>query len=239
MKTQDRIHDAIRRLNPKLLCLVETKTDIVRTQRFCNTLSKHWDWVAIPSRGLSGGIIVLWRRDLGSVTPVANSHFVLHLVISSNNVHWILSVIYNAQVTSLQNSTWNNLSFISSLNLPWILAGDFNAILTEDDHKGGTFHNYSAKASLFSNFTLKNDLIDLGFVVPRFTWCNGQYGLARRWARLDRYLVNSNWISIFNNFSNKHLPWTVSDHSPIYLSVFSNPPFLAKKPFRFENIWFD
>lgn len=84
----------------KLLCLVKTKIDIVRTHLFCNTLTKHWDWAGIPSMDLSGGIIVLWRRDLGSVTVVANSRFVLHLVISSNNI------------------VLEKLSGISSLNLP-------------------------------------------------------------------------------------------------------------------------
>lgn len=205
--------------------MVETKTYIVCTHCFCNTLTKHWDWAAIPSIGLLGGIIVHWDRDLCSINPVANSHFVLHLVISSNNIHWIHSVIYNAQVISLQNSTLNKLFGISSLSLPRLLAGDFNVIISDEKHKGGTFHSYSTKASLFLAFIINNNLVDLGHVASRFTWCNGQSDLSKSWARLDKYLANTNWITVFKNFTNNHLPRTVSDHSPIYLSVFSNPPF--------------
>ncbi|XP_039129854.1 uncharacterized protein LOC120265977 isoform X1 [Dioscorea cayenensis subsp. rotundata] len=219
-------------------CLVETKSNKNCIHRLCGTFSKFWDWAAILSIGLFGGIIVLWRRDFGLVTLVANSRSVLHLVISSDNISWILSVVYNSQVFTLQNLICKNLSGISALNTRF-LTGDFNAIISDEEHRGGSFRNYISKASLCSSFILKNNLINFGYIGPSFTWCNAHSGLSRRWARLDRYLANPRWISLFKNFSNRHLPRTNYDHSPIFLSIFSFPHSFNKRIFILKNFWFD
>lgn len=56
----------------------------------------------------------------------------------------------------------------------------------------GSFNYYSIKSQFFNEFVSLNWLMDLGFMGSNYTWCNGQSGLARRWARLDRFLANSN-----------------------------------------------
>lgn len=65
--------------------------------------------MAIPSLGLSGDILVLWKSDIGLVTPVAISILALHLVITT---------IYNSQVLIHQKRLWRSLSCFSALNLP-------------------------------------------------------------------------------------------------------------------------
>lgn len=65
------------------------------------------------------------------------------------------------------------LSFkIPMLNFPWLLNGNFNTITSSDEHKGGDFKCYASKSTLLSNFIMDNNLNDLGFSGPRFTWCN-------------------------------------------------------------------
>lgn len=93
--TIDYIQDIMARLKPNFLCLVETKSNTDRTLRFCNIFKKNWDWAPIPSIGFSGGIIVLWQKFAGVVTPIALSRFALHLIISNANDTWILTTIYN------------------------------------------------------------------------------------------------------------------------------------------------
>lgn len=117
-KTLDRIQGIMRYLKPNLICLVQTKTDSTHIHHFCDSLFKLWQWATISSIGLSRGIIVMWNRSIGLVTPVANTRSTLHLVISLNMVSWILSIIYNSQVLSLQNLLWKNLSCMTSLNTP-------------------------------------------------------------------------------------------------------------------------
>ena len=43
-------------------------------------------------------------------------------------------------------------------------------------------------------------LIDLGYTGIPFTWCNQRDANARVWKRLDRAMVNDNWL--------EHMPQT-------------------------------
>ena len=81
---------------------------------------------------------------------------------------------------------------MASLDLPWLIAGDFNVITSLKQCCGGNFSNYSRKAMLISDFIAKSSLVDISYIGNPFTWCNGQVGFARRWARLDRFLANTN-----------------------------------------------
>lgn len=92
------------------ICLVEIKTDISQIHRFCSRLRHRWEWAAIPSNDISGGIMVIWNRSVGNVTPVAISHSALHLVISSNDETWILTTVHNSQVIFEHKRLWHSLS---------------------------------------------------------------------------------------------------------------------------------
>ena len=180
-RTVNRVKKLLNRLNLTFICLVETRADEDRTSRFCNKFSKRYDWAAIPARGFSGGIIILWRKGFGKITHVAFSRYALHLVITSGNPReWILSVVYNSQHIYTQHALWKSLSSIALLDLPWLIIGDFNAILLVSEHRGGNSSSYNAKWKLFNEFVSNNFLLDLGFLGPEFTWCNGRGGLARR-----------------------------------------------------------
>lgn len=175
----------------------------------------------------SGGIITLWKRHISCVTPVAISRKALHLVISDfNNASWVISTICNNSRVRGQRLFWQELLGLSSLNLAWIIIDDFNFILYDNEHRGGSYRYYACKARLFSKFIASNDLLDVGFIGPDFTWCNKQSGLARHWARLDRYLVNTTWISKFDAYVINHLPRLFSDHAPLFLKA--SPRYFCK-----------
>ncbi|KAJ0976534.1 hypothetical protein J5N97_012008 [Dioscorea zingiberensis] len=233
------IKTLMRKHRPVMVCLVETRADAARATKFCNKLSNSWDWAAIPAQGMSGGIIILWKKGVGRVTPIASSRFSLHLVLSTDKPkHWVVTVIYNAQSLIMQNRVWKELSLMASLDLPWILVGDFNAILSNEEHRGGGFDHYLAKSKAFNDFINDNELHDLGFHGSPFTWTNNQSGLARRWARLDRFFANTSLLGILDTFVVNHLPRTASDHSPILLTA-KFYEYHYRKIFRFENYWLE
>lgn len=62
--------------------------------------------------------------------------------------------------------------------------------------------------------------------------------MARRWARLDRCLVNAAWISNFASYSLTHISRIFSDHVPLLLSISSNPSH-RNNFFKLENYWCD
>lgn len=237
--TSNRILKFLRQDKPSVLCLVETRADSSRVDRLISKLSRLWRWAAILANGYSGGIMVIWNSRLGLVSPIAISRRALHLIISYDQSHsWLISVIYNGTRLSSQTDLWFELSKLSTLDFPWLIIGDFYSIISSNDHKGGSYRHYSCKAALFSDFISSNRLLDLHYIGSNFTWCNNRSGAARRWARLDRCLVNLVWYSMFNSYSLTYLPRLFSDHAPLLLTV-NNRNARRFFTFRFNNIWFD
>ncbi|XP_039145509.1 uncharacterized protein LOC120282722 [Dioscorea cayenensis subsp. rotundata] len=237
--TTSRILYLLKKLKPAIFCLVETRANDNRLQRFCSKIKDPWKWVAVLAEGFSGGIIIIWNKNIGVVTPLVSSRYALHLVVTASNSNsWILSTIYNSNVIHNQRLLWKELSGMNSLNLPWVIMGDFNSIISKEEHRGGSNYYYSRKASVFAEFIASNNLLDVNFVGSSYTWCNNQQGLARGWARLDLCLVNPLWSNSFDSCLVRHLPRFLSDHSPLLMTLV--PRNVGKKKiFRFENFWLE
>jgi len=75
------------------------------------------------------------------------------------------------------------------VNGPWCIGGNFNIILDPDEKKGGRPHRMNK--NLEFNTCMDNyGVINLGFVGPKYTWCN-YWELGRRiWKRFDRVFRN-------------------------------------------------
>ncbi|KAG2684189.1 hypothetical protein I3760_10G065300 [Carya illinoinensis] len=71
------------------------------------------------------------------------------------------------------------------------------------------------------------------------TWCNGQGGLARSWARLDRCFIDSNFMNLFSNVYYHVLGRPTSDHSPLVIDMGNDPFKYSPSPFRFQYMWTD
>lgn len=78
-----RIFYLMKKFNLIMLCLVETRANDNRLQRFCSKLKSQWKWAAILAEGYFGGIITIWNCKIGYVTPLIRSRFALHLVVTS------------------------------------------------------------------------------------------------------------------------------------------------------------
>ncbi|XP_070056982.1 uncharacterized protein [Nicotiana tomentosiformis] len=59
----------------------------------------------------------------------------------------------------------------------------------------------------------------LGFYGPRYTWSNGRGPCSIVCKRLDRGLVNDNWLSSFPATTITHLDSTGSDDSPLLMDM--------------------
>ncbi|XP_039118690.1 uncharacterized protein LOC120254702 [Dioscorea cayenensis subsp. rotundata] len=237
--TSARVFRFIKKFKPQVVCLIETRANLERLDRFCKKVPNQWGWAVILADGYSGGIIVLWNTVIGQVTPLAFSRHALHLVVSSAlSKTFLISVIYNSLRWRSQLFLWNELSKITPLVIPWLILGDFNTVLSRNEHRGRNFSYYLRKSRYFSDFINNNNLLDLKFIGSPYTWCNNQIGPARRWSRLDRCLVNIEWNDMFKSYTLKHLQRSFSDHFPLFLTanLFSKH---SKRLFKFENFWLE
>lgn len=118
---------------------------------------------------------------------------------------------------------------------PWVILGNYNTVWDQREKFGGRMVGSSSTPALYQ-LVLKFGFVDLGFIGPAFTWCNGWQGSRRIKERLDKGFLNLAWSELFPRALVHHLPRTTSDHCPIMLST-QGSIFRGQKPFRFEQFW--
>lgn len=109
----NQVQELIKNHKPVVVCLMEPRVDEPRVLRFCRKFIR-WEQVAILAIGKSGGIIVLWKKAIGLVPPMAVTRNCLHMVISLN-LNDVLSIINNGCTLAAQRSMWSQLTCMPNL----------------------------------------------------------------------------------------------------------------------------
>ncbi|KAH9670347.1 reverse transcriptase domain-containing protein [Citrus sinensis] len=165
-----------------------------------------------------------------AVEVTVNHRQFIHFRVSDNGgIISSITAVYASLIPSMRKHLWSELDKLASfVQEPWILGGDFNVILNASEKRGGSRRTNSV-CQLFNGWFQRNQLCDLEFKGPSFTWTRGSV-----YKRLDRAICNDKWVENFPNASMLHLPKVCSDHRPILVrfekiqSACSSP-----KPFRF------
>lgn len=121
--------------------------------------------------------------------------------------------------------------------LPSIFFGDFNEILRGDENEGGV-PRCDKNMDDFRICIDNCDVVDLGYRGSCFTWCRGKNPATFVRERLDRFLANPQWVSLFPNSKVRHFPIYSFNHAPILLNTECyKRDEIHHKLFRFETFW--
>ncbi|XP_071933111.1 uncharacterized protein [Coffea arabica] len=112
--------------------------------------------------------------------------------------------------------------------------GDFNAIRTLAEYTGRANQDLGA-ISDFNTAIFDCHLHELPYSGSSYTWFGVRAG-ARVWKRLDRVLINQQWLDLLPNTSVQHLNRATSDHTPLLVNLRSAEASVSK-PFKFQNFW--
>jgi hypothetical protein len=148
---------------------------------------------------------------------------------------WFHLFVYGANNPLDRRLLWQHLISIKARVSPnpWIVSSDFNVVRQLDEKWG------SDRLSSDLEFVdcLNNlEVIDLKFSGCFFTWNNKSEGSGFIAQKLDRVLVNEEWISKFGGTKVDFPSAGVSDHSPAIITVDTLVSF-GPKPFKFCNFW--
>ncbi|XP_027072036.2 uncharacterized protein [Coffea arabica] len=156
-----------------------------------------------------GRLVVFYSSEFScSIVCQSSQYLALRVTHSQMSTEVVGVFVHAACSVSDRRELWADLRALQVLGLPLLFHGDFNDL----------------------------DLTDVGFSGNQFTWCNNRQGRARVWKRLDRVLVDRDWLGSGVVPSVHHLARTASDHSPLlvsYLISSSSSP----RSFRFQDVW--
>ncbi|KAK7281882.1 hypothetical protein RIF29_10230 [Crotalaria pallida] len=179
-----------------LVAILENK---LRVNSMCNTIERFvpgWQYVSNIDYHPVGRICVAWKPDMFRVTVLKTSSQLIHCLIflPATSVQWMATFVYGANDHVLRRDLWDDLREIKmAVNCPWLVSGDFNCCLDPSEKLGGNQVDWEAMEE-FRECIHDCGLQDMKFCGNLFTWCNRQYDGNRIYSKLDRNLVNEDWI---------------------------------------------
>ncbi|XP_074298573.1 uncharacterized protein LOC141629480 [Silene latifolia] len=187
----------------------------------------------VDAVGKSGGLWVGWHREAKMSLVMKCKNFMILFVEKYNGKLWYLVLFYGEQNAHLRDPVLSELEeWLERLDYPFLIVGDFNQVENSSD-KLSSSQNPIQGMHFFNNWKISNDLMDIPFKGPKFTWCNNRKGNKRVYERIDKALASKDWFTFYPNTGIKHYPIQISDHAPIELNLDLTRN-LNMKPYKLE-----
>ncbi|OIT21290.1 hypothetical protein A4A49_35793 [Nicotiana attenuata] len=126
---------------------------------------------------------LMWSGNFQtSVVSVNDQQITIIMQNGVNATSMFITIVYAKCNANERKDLWCSLKDTHMLiDGPWCIGGDFNAILDPDEKQGGRPHRMY-KSLDFSSCMNNYEFKDLGYVGPKFTWCNN-WGLEEELGR--------------------------------------------------------
>ena len=123
-----------------------------------------------------------------------------------------------------RGSCWRSLQVLKDIEFAegYIFARDFNVVRSSLDKKGG-FYGRDPFREILEGLMEEWDLLDIKLQKGRYTWTNMRLGPGHTIARLDRFLIHSNFLSSNSSIKSYILPSLTYDNKPISLHIHDLP----------------
>lgn len=221
-------------LRKAIICLQETKPSSCSLSFLRTICGSFYDkFQLIEARGASGGILTCWSSRVFSCSDVYLKQFFIttRLTHLQSGVCFYLTNVYEPPSWEGKENFCDELALLKGVcNGCLIICGDFNFTRSQLELKGKT---WSLKASnMFNDLIRFLELIDLPMKNQAFTWLNMQNHPTL--AKLDPFLVSTEWDQHFLLSEVYALPRITSDHCPILLSSGGRN---KRNLFRLEEVW--
>ena len=193
--------------------------------------------LVIPSHGRSGGLALLWRKEINVDVQSFSDRHIDAIVTEDRGFKWRITGFYGNLEVHRRKEPWDLSKVLSKkFQLPWLCFGDFNEIASSSE-KMGRARRSQRQMDDFREAIDCYRFMDLGFCGPEFTWCNMQDCRHRMYLRLDPALVTLDWADHYKDVRVHHLVESVSDHCALLItnSIVSQSP--QKRRFQFEAMW--
>lgn len=217
--------------------IIETRVKEHRSRKILHTSFPGWKYVCNYEFVVLGRIWVVWDPSM-DVTIVSKSDQAITCIVRlpHNHVEFAVTFIYAVNCRYGRRRLWQEIEDLAANSLvsnkPWILLGDFNQALDPiDASTGGS--QITRGMEEFRSCLLTCNISDLPFLGNHFTWWNNQE-MNPMAKKIDRILVNDNWLLSFPLSYGTFRSMEFSDHCPSCVNI-GNQTGGKNKPFRMSN----
>ncbi|KAF6157633.1 hypothetical protein GIB67_037206, partial [Kingdonia uniflora] len=236
---KEEVSSWIKRNNLFMFGISEHKILDENIKTIADSICRGWAFTFNNSQNGKSRILLCWDPQLIKVEQVILEE--QHITCNVHHIYGISfcsSFIYGCNSYIKRRILWDQICMISAnMSLPWTLLGDFNAIQSSREKVGGIPVPRHTIVE-FMNCLQMAGLVDCKFQGNFLTWSNKSTRGKRVAVKLNRVLINSQWMNTFNYSQAKFLNPIVSDHSPYILNI-TSPSSSNPKPFKFYNCWVD
>ncbi|XP_074297150.1 uncharacterized protein LOC141627836 [Silene latifolia] len=149
--------------------------------------------------------------------------------------NFLLSIVYGFNDDVERQDLWTHLRTMKNqYHGPWGVCGDFNNVLNFNEKIGNDV--LWADVSDFRDCVHYYGFIEIKGQGAFFTWNNKQTLDTRGFSRINKFLVNVEWMDLYPNSYAHFLSEVLFDHTPIvcYRSISGEK---RKGHFKYYNIW--
>lgn len=212
--------------------LLEHKIKEPNLRKVMNFVSPHWSFAHNCNHSPFGRIVVCWDPLILSVQILGMSKQFIHCEVKvlHEDLGFYATFVYGSNDQQERQELWTDLLCLNNL-APWVVLWEFNVIRSSKEKSGGT-SLCPSYVDEFNSCLYHSGLEDLRFSGCHLIWSNRQQPPNHVSSKIDRALVNEDWLKTYPYSSSFFpTPW-ISDHSLAVVYIILKPK-LAIKPFRF------
>ena len=138
---RDNVRTLTEDLKPSIVCLQETKLDVISEYTIFSLLGRDFaEFAYVPASSTRGGILIAGRRSSVVLSDVLLGCFSITVAVrpasstANDDAKWWLSSVYGPSEDGDKSIFLEELEAIrEDCTGPWTVTGDFNLILSEQD----------------------------------------------------------------------------------------------------------
>ncbi|XP_074277279.1 uncharacterized protein LOC141600921 [Silene latifolia] len=185
-----------------------------------------------------GRVWLLWDPTLYQVDVLNITEQCIHSKVydKMKKVWFWFTLVYGFNKLQERESLWESIrGYSGTVAGPWLVCRDFNSITSVDEIIGGAAVTWAEIAPM-RNMMSGCNLHELKVTGSYYTWNNKHENDTKVYSRLDRVIVNDEWIISNPDSVAQFLPEGLYNHCPYVITLTENH--MRKKPaFKYFNMW--